>query len=373
MIKSLVTPKKHRRRKIVFRILVVLLILLVGFRIYLPTIVLHYVNKEINTIPGYQGHVDNIGISLWRGAYQINGITLNKLSGEVPVPFFASQKIDLSLEWGALIHGAIVAKVKFYEPVINFVSGPTEASSQSGMDSSWIQVVRNLMPMDINRVDIINGEVHYRDFHSTPNINIFLSNINAKATNLRNKVDKDKVLPSAISASAKCFQTGNLTLDIALDPLNPQPTFELKEEIRKDVQLTALNNFTEAYLKFKITSGTLEIYSNVVAANGAFDGYTKPLFHHIEVETNIKENKNIWHWLIANGAQFITNLFSNHKHEQQFATRIPIHGTFKSPNPDNWAAIGGVIKNAFIQALTPTLDSTLHITDIDKSDETSTK
>jgi len=366
------TTNWHHRRKILIRILVVLLVLLIAFRIYLPTIVLHYVNKEINTIPGYQGHVDNIGISLWRGAYQINGITLNKLSGEVPVPFFASKKIDLSVEWGALFHGAIVAKIKFFNPVINFVNGPTEASSQSGVDSSWIQVVRNLMPLDINRVDIINGEVHYRDFHSSPNINIFISSINAKAANLRNKVDKDKVLPSTISASATCFQTGNLKLDIALDPLNQQPTFELREEM-KGVELTALNDFTEAYLKFKITGGTLEVYTEVAAANGAFDGYTKPLFHHIEVETNIKENKNIWHWLVANGAQFISNLFSNHSHDQQFATRIPIHGTFKSPKPDNWAAIGGVIKNAFIQALTPTLDSTLHISDIDKSNETVAK
>ncbi len=365
-------PKKYRRRKILIRILLVLIVLLVAFRIYLPTLVLHYVNKEINTIPGYQGNVDNIGISLWRGAYQINGITLNKLSGEVPVPFFASKKIDLSLEWAALFHGAIVAKIKFFNAVINFVNGPTEASSQSGVDSSWIQVVRNLMPMDINRVDIINGEVHYRDFHSSPKVDIFVSNINGKATNLRNKVDKDKLLPSTISASATCFQTGDLSLDIALDPLNPQPTFELKEKM-KGVQLTALNDFTEAYLKFKMTGGTLEVYTEIAAANGAFDGYTKPLFHQIEVETNIQENKNIWHWLIANGAQFITNLFSNHHHDQQFATRIPIHGTFKSPQPDNWAAIGGVIKNAFIQALTPTLDSTLHITDIDKDNEMSAK
>lgn len=360
---------KHKKRRRVIWVLTVLIALLVAFRIYLPTIVLHYVNKEINTIPDYQGHVDDISMSLWCGAYQINGITLNKVSGKVPVPFFSAETIDLSVEWGALFHGAIVAKIKFFNPMINFVKGPTAAASQSGIDSSWIQVVQNLMPLNINRVDIINGEIHYRDFYSQPQVDIFISDINARASNLRNKVDKDKVLPATVNASATCFKTGHLSLDIALDPLNNEPTFELKEKMR-GVQLNELNNFTEAYLKFKIIGGTFELYTEVAAAKGAFDGYTKPLFHDIQVETNIKENKNIWHWLIANGAQLITDIFSNPKHEEQFATRIPIHGTFKNPQPDSWAAIGGILRNAFIQALTPELDSTLHISDIDKELDT---
>ena len=359
------SPKKHHRRKIFIRIALVFIALLIAFRLYLPTLVLHYVNKELSTIPEYRGHVDNISISLWRGAYQINHIELNKLTGQVPVPFFSANKIDLSVEWAALFHGAVVAKIKFYKPIVNFVKGPTEASSQSGMDSSWIQVVRNLMPLNINRVDIINGEIHYRDFNSTPHIDIFLSEINARANNLRNKIDKNKVLPATISVSCVCFKTGKLSLDMALDPLNEQPTFELIERM-KGVELTTLNNFTEAYLKFEMIGGTMELYTEIAAKDGAFDGYTKPLFHDIKVQTNIQENKNIWHWLIANSTQFVTNIFSNHSHEQQFATRIPIKGTFKNPAPDKWAAIGGVLKNAFIQALTPTLDSTLHITDIDK-------
>jgi hypothetical protein len=367
------TLNRHKRRKILIRIVIIIVVVLLGICLYLPTIVLHYVNKQLNTIPGYKGYVDNIGISLWRGAYQINGISLNKLTGEVPVPFFSANKMDLSVEWAALFHGAVVAKIKFYNPIINFVNGPTEATSQSGMDSSnWIQVVRNLMPLSINRVNVSNGEIHYMDFNSTPKLDIFLSNINAAATNLRNKVDKDKVLPSTVTVSATCFQTGNLSIDMALDPLNPQPNFELKEKM-KNVQLTSFNDFAQAYLKFKFTGGTLELYTGIAAANGSFDGYSKPLFHDIKVEDNIKENKNIWHWLIANGTQLITNILSNHGHQKQFATRIPIHGTFKSPQPDIWAAIGGVLKNAFIQALTPTIDSTLHISDIDKETELGVK
>jgi len=350
------TPKKHRRKRIFLTIALVVLVLLVAFRLYLPTIVLRYVNKEINTIPDYQGHVNDITMSLWRGAYQIQGIDLNKLSGKVPVPFFSAKTIDLSVEWAALFHGAIVAKLKFYDSQVNFVSGPTEETSQKGMDSSWVDVVKKLMPISINRVDVINGEIHYMDFHSNPKVDISISNT----------VNKDKTLPATIYMSAVCFNTGDLSIDMALDPLNSQPTFEVKEKM-KNVQLTSLNSYTEAYLKLKMTGGTFEIYTEIAAKDGAFEGYTKPLFHHIEIEKNIKENKNILHWIIANTAQLITNILSNPSHEKQFATRIPIKGTFKSPTPDTWAAIGGLLRNAFVQALTPTLDSTLHISTADST------
>jgi hypothetical protein len=365
------TPKK-RKKKIFLGIALGILLLLIILRILLPSIVLRYVNNELNTLPNYNGHVDDIKIRLWRGAYKIEGVTLNKITNQVPVPFFSAKTVDLSVEWRALFHGAIVAKIIFLQPKINFVNGPTEASSQTKMDSGWITMVEKLFPLDINRVDIKDGEVHYMDFHSNPKIDIFLSQIEATATNLRNKEEKGKALPSTVVVYATCFNTGNLSIDVALDPLNPQPTFELKEKM-KNVQLTSFSDFTEAYFKFKIIGGEMELYTEIAAINGAFDGYTKPLLHNLKIETNYKENKNIWHWLIANGTQFITNIFSNHSHQKQFATRIPLHGTFKKPTTDVWASIGGILKNAFIQALTPTLDSTLHITDVEKSEEEANK
>lgn len=35
--------------------------------------VLRYVNKELDSLEGYSGRVADLDISLWRGAYQIQG------------------------------------------------------------------------------------------------------------------------------------------------------------------------------------------------------------------------------------------------------------------------------------------------------------
>lgn len=63
------------------------MVLLIGLRIALPYILLRFVNKELQTIPGYTGHVDDIDVHLIRGAYTIKAIRLDKTGGKIPVPF----------------------------------------------------------------------------------------------------------------------------------------------------------------------------------------------------------------------------------------------------------------------------------------------
>ncbi|HKU44662.1 MAG TPA: hypothetical protein VJR89_41165, partial [Polyangiales bacterium] len=74
----------------------VVVVLLVGARLALPYVVLRYVNKTLDELPGYSGSVADIDISLWRGAYQIKGLRVVKTGGHVPVPFVSAWLIDLS-------------------------------------------------------------------------------------------------------------------------------------------------------------------------------------------------------------------------------------------------------------------------------------
>jgi hypothetical protein len=354
--------KKKKKKKTVLIILGTIFIILLAFRLYLPTIVLKYVNKKLNNIPDYVGHVDDITISLWRGAYQIQGIKLNKLSGKVPVPFFSAKTIDLSVEWRALFHGSIVAKILFAVPVINFVSGPTEATSQTGIDTTWRQTLRELVPIKINRLEIRNGEIHFRDFYSTPKVDIFLSNIKGLATNLTNSDKNKEILPAKVEAEATCFQTGSLHLEMAVNPFSKQPTFELKEALN-NVELTSLNDFLNAYSGLEVKSGKFRLYTEVASYNGDFIGYTKPFFVDLKVNKSLEENKTLFREIWANIVSFMGWVLTNPK-EDQVATKIPIHGHFSKVTVDIWPAIGNLLKNAFIEALLPSLDNDVNISDI---------
>jgi len=77
---------------------------------------------------GYYGHIDDIGISLYRGAYQINDMYLNKIdsgSGK-QTDFFKVNNIDLSVHWGALLHGRLAGELVFNKPKLVFTENKVE-------------------------------------------------------------------------------------------------------------------------------------------------------------------------------------------------------------------------------------------------------
>src|SRR5579862_7821815 len=99
----------NNRKKLLYFAIAALLILVIA-QLSLPFAVRKYVLHTLNKIPGYRTQVASIHINLLRGAYKINNIKLEKTQGEVPVPFFSAETIDLSIQWSELIHGALVGQ-----------------------------------------------------------------------------------------------------------------------------------------------------------------------------------------------------------------------------------------------------------------------
>ncbi|MDO8757521.1 MAG: DUF748 domain-containing protein, partial [Elusimicrobiota bacterium] len=273
--------------------------------------------------------------------------------------FFSCKLIDFSIEWKALLRGSVIGKISLHRPVMNLVKGATEAKSQTQLDKGWEQTLKDLMPLTVNRLVVEDGEVHYRDFDTTPPVDLVLSKISVVATNLSNVKQRGKLLPAHVKVLATCFDSGTLDIQLTFDPLKKDPTFELKETL-EGVQLVKLNDFFEAYAKFRVRAGEFGLYTEIAAKDGAFLGYTKPFFRDVEVEKHERKGmKKVW----AGIASAATWLLSNPK-EDQVATRIPLKGTFAKTDVGVWTAVGGLLKNAFIQALMPTLDGTIHIADV---------
>ncbi len=63
-------------------------------------------------------------------------------------------------------------------------------------------------------------------------------------------------------------------------------------------------------------------------------------------------------------------MFKNHNKEQ-LATRVEFEGNIKKPNIDIWELIGEVLKNAFIQALYPSLENSVSINSLGKDSKDS--
>lgn len=132
-------PRPRRRRlPRAVNWLFVIAALLVLVRMVLPYTAKAHVNRQLNKSRDYSGQIGNVTLHLWRGAYEVDDIHILKNGGKIPVPFFSSRVLDLSLEWSELFHGALVSKISIRDPSLNFVSGPTKDQSQDGNENDWV-------------------------------------------------------------------------------------------------------------------------------------------------------------------------------------------------------------------------------------------
>jgi hypothetical protein len=345
--------------------LLVLIALLIAARVALPYFVLRYVNQKIDEMPDYGGHIDDVDIHLWRGAYTVQGIDIVKTDGDVPVPFFSAPSVDLSVEWRALFQGSLVAKILFDRPVINFVAGPTEETSQVGVDKPWLGVIKDLFPLDINRFEVLDGAVHYRDFHSKPKIDLSVDRIHMIGTNLTNSSKLSKTLIANIEMTARAFDSGRLGAKVRLDPRPDKATFDLAATL-EPIPLKTLNEFTEAYAHFDFEKGTFALATELAAKDGHIEGYIKPIFDGIVIVDLAEDIKNplklAWEGMVAGVTRLLRNQPKN-----RFATKIPISGEFDAPRAAVLPTLGNLFRNEFVRAYQGNLDGTIDFGDAQKA------
>lgn len=332
------------------------IVLLVIARLAAPTFVQRYVNRTLDRHPEYGGRIGQVHLHLIRGAYSIEHVDVVKKSGKTPVPFVSAKRVEFSVDWRELVRGALVSEITVDQARLNFVQGPTKEESQTGIQKSWVSILEDLFPFRINRCTVRQGEVWYHDFHSTPEVHVYLTNMLLIATNLSNVRQTRQELPAAFQVHATTLGQGDLRLLLRANPLAAKPTFDLKAAVT-NMDLTALNGFLRAYAKADVTQGRIDVFAEMAAASGQFEGYVKPLVHDLKVFNTQDKNvfEVVWEAIVA----FIAQTFKNHPNDQ-FGTKIPFSGDFDNPNVDVWDTIVNVLRNAFIRALQPGLEGSVN-------------
>ncbi|MEO6637178.1 MAG: DUF748 domain-containing protein [Ginsengibacter sp.] len=352
---------KSRRARAWLIVILVLVIL----RLLLPVILLHYANKELANMDGYYGHIDDIDLSLYRGAYQINDMYLNKVDEKTTkqTDFFKTKNIDLSIQWEALFKGRLVGELVFDSPTLIFTANKTEISDVKKDTNNFRKILKDFMPLKVNRCEVNNGSIHYVDKSASPDIDISFQNTYALGTNLRNVEDKNVLLPSTITARATAYE-GTATLNMKVNVLAVHSTFDLNAEV-KNTNLVKLNDFLKAYGNFDVSKGTFSLYTEFAAKGGKYEGYLKPVIKDLDVLGPEDKKDGFFHKIYEGLIGTAGEILENHK-EDQIATKIPIRGEFGKSQTNTLEAIWELLKNAFIRALVPAIDNKINIATVDQ-------
>jgi hypothetical protein len=222
------------------------------------------------------------------------------------------------------------------------------------------------MPLKVNRFEINNGAVRYIDPGSNPPVDIALTNLNALALNLSNSYDSSSRLPAKITADAEVYE-GRLNLNLKLNPLANEPTFDMNAEV-KNVNLILLNDFFQAYAKIDVNKGNFTMLTEVAADSGRFKGYVKPLIDGLDVLGKEDRGDNIFRQLWEGIAETAGELFENQPRDR-VATKIPFEGDLQNPKASIGTTIINVLQNAFIRAIQPSIDNEINLQSVDETDE----
>ena len=335
--------------KSIYIIITLLILAIIVLRITLPGIVKNYVNKKLNELPGYTGHVDDINIHLIRGAYTIEDLVLKKKSDPAKYPFLTIAHTNLSIQWRSLFKGRLVGVVELDKPTI-FILATEEISKEPSRDS-WTKTVKALMPININKLQVNNGNFAYLDFQSKPNTDLHINQMQLTALNLENVQKTGNSLPSTVTLSGTSIGNGSLKANMKVNVLKDIPDFDTGLQLT-GVNLLALNGFLEANLKFDIEKGNIDIFSKLKLTNSEMNGYVKPFISNLKV-LDVKKDIKKKGGILRVAKKAVIGLFAKavkNPKTKKIATVIPIKGNIKDPKISSWATFVGILKNAFIQA-----------------------
>jgi hypothetical protein len=355
-------PVKKRKGK-KMRIFLITLGILLLIRLLLPYIVLHFLNNKLAKLDGYYGHIEDIDLALYRGAYVINDVYIKKVDKTTKdtTDFFNCPVIDLSVQWKAIFEKKIVGEIEFEKPVIRYTLNKTIGKKAEKDSTNFIQLVKGFMPIRINRFAANDAQIHYVDLAKSPVVDLPMTKISLEALNLTNQRDTSKTLPATIKFHGNLYD-GNLTINVRLDPLNKFPTFDLDAELTK-TNMVYLNPFFRAYANFDLKKGNMSMYTEFAASNNEFTGYVKPVIRDLDIVQFNKEEGNLpqimWEAFIGSSAELLQN-----QKRDQLATKVPVQGRFVKPDVGIIEAIFSVLRNAFIEALRPSIDNTINISSV---------
>jgi hypothetical protein len=133
-------------------------------------------------------------------------------------PVLRIHRLNASVQWGALIHGRVVADFLFDTPQIyvdrqHLVSEANDPTPVS--EHGWQEALQAMYPLKINQFRIRKGSITYVDAGQARPLT--LTAVEAVAGNIRNVKSDPDDFPSPLTVTAAVFETGTLSLNGSAD------------------------------------------------------------------------------------------------------------------------------------------------------------
>ncbi|WP_285275000.1 DUF748 domain-containing protein [Halopseudomonas bauzanensis] len=340
----------------------VLALLLIILHLMLPWLVREFLNDKLADMGDYRGHIEDVDMTWWNGAYRINGLEIIKVEGENQVPFVTLPAMDIKVRMRALWQeGVLIGVVDLHQPELNFVDGESEAQKQTGEGVDWRAQLEEMVPVRLNEVNVHDGTVFFRNFSSDPPVNIHANDIQMMVRNLTNAPDAQGQRSASMDGTANFLDHAPIEASANFDPLGRVDNLDLRLRML-GLDLTRINDFAGAYGKFDFRAGEGDLTMEIDVEDRQLTGYVKPLMRNVDVFDMDQDIRNedkgffrgLWEAIVHGGQEVLQN-----QRRDQFATRIELSGSLDNAEMSAFQAFIQILRNAFVEAFTPRFEQAL--------------
>jgi len=340
----------------------VLALLLIILHLMLPWLVREFLNDKLADMGDYRGHIEDVDMTWWNGAYRINGLEITKTDGSVQVPFLSVPSMDIAIRMRALWkEGVLIGVVDLHQPELNFVDGDTQEQKQTGEGVDWRAQLEDMVPVRLNEVNVHNGTVSFRNFSSDPQVNVNASAVQMTVRNLTNAPDAQGERSASMNGTADFLDHAPIEARAYFDPLGRVDDADLQFRML-GLDLTRINDFASAYGKFDFRAGEGDLTMELEVRERQLDGYVQPLLRNVDVfdmDQDIRDEdkgffRGLWEAIVHGGQEVLQN-----QRKDQFATRIELSGSLDNTETSAFQAFIAILRNAFVEAFTPRFERAL--------------
>lgn len=328
----------------------IVLVLLLGVRLAVSPWATSIVNRKLAALPQYTGRVGSVQIALWRGTISATDFQLFSRGKESDGPVVKVRHATLTIAWLPLFKGKLGGHggVDGIEVMIVNESGVDDADKKKPPVRQWQNVLRDAFPLEITRFEIKDARIAFDDRSTHPAAKMEVDQFHLVATDFSNRPEAGEALPAHITVEARVGGTGRLKVNVRADPGDVQPHFAVTMEL-KDLQLVPIHDFLAKNALIDVSRGTFEVYTEINAADGHYEGYIKPFFKDLEFKAVSDPSKNIIQRAATKVLSAVQDLLKNAN--DQVATKAPFKGDFQNNQVDLWTTIENLLRNAFVQSL----------------------
>ena len=205
-------------------------------------------------------------------------------------------------------------------------------------------------PVAVVRVDalhIADSTVGYVDHSVAPGYRVFVEKSDLTIEKVSNQAADG---PASLKLTGQFMGSGNTSVEAIVSTATPNPDLDLWLTI-EETQLRSMNNLLRTWGNFDVTAGQFNFYSQLAIKNGEISGYLKPIFTDVQVYSEQQDaGKPLLHRIYEAFVGGTQTLLQNGRGE--VGTAVEISGRASDPHTSTWALVIGLIRNAFVKAIT---------------------